>query len=266
MQEWKLYANVLGLPFWLVGIDAIRRLCGGPRGILGSLFLGSGGGQEADSATAEIAKTVRTEAQTAGDGLIAAATTTADTLTGSGTDITAAMIAHTTAEPSLTTGGILWFPDLTVADPWHVLPLALSAIFIVNLWPKTVAGRQAVFNMDSGDPSDSDLKPNPNRSARTRLGLHRGLFITSFLIGPITMDFPAALHLYWISSSALSWGTQKMLDRLYPVKGNAVKLCKGIELPVIRPKRDAVVQVSGGGKAVKGMSSKGKSNASPRVR
>lgn len=28
--------------------------------------------------------------------------------------------------PSLQTGGLLWFPDLTAADPFYILPLAVT--------------------------------------------------------------------------------------------------------------------------------------------
>lgn len=240
LQDWKLYANTLGIPFWLVGIDAIRRLCGGPTGILGHLFLGSG--QANTTAAAAAVTEGRAIEKGADDVAMPSSMGTSENPAGlvpavepsSGSDI-ADTIVHAAADPSLTTGGVLWFPDLTVADPWHVLPLALSAILVANVWPKTAAGRQAVFNM-AGGPTESNTRLD--LGMRGRLGLHRGLFVVSLLVGPLTMNLPAALHLYWISSSTLSWATQKMLARMYPVGGNSIQPCKGIELPVIRPKRD----------------------------
>lgn len=263
LQDRKLYANVLGLPFWLIGIDAIRRLCGGPTGILGRWALDSG---DASPAAAETA--AKTEAASAGDVAETATTSCPDTSgipagslpmadPSSGGGGVAEALANAAAEPSLITGGILWFPDLTAPDPWHVLPLALSAILVLNLWPKSAAARRYVFNLDTAGGSGSSAPfsassaaasgPSPavlTRGARGRLVLHRGLFVVSLVIGPATMSLPAALHLYWITSSVASWATAKALTRLYPVGGKFVEPCKGINLPVIRP-RKAEAQVGG---------------------
>ncbi|RYP12133.1 hypothetical protein DL767_011469 [Monosporascus sp. MG133] len=252
LQEWKLYGNLLGLPFWLVGIDAIRRLCGGPRGLLGRWVFGPGEAEASTmaTATAEAAKGGAAAADTAipssGTSSIPAGSVPATDLSSS-TDGVAEAISHVAAEPSLTTGGCLWFPDLTVADPWHVLPLVLSGILVLNLWPRSAAGRRQLLNMGNTaapggqEPATSDN--NLTSGARFRAGLHRGLMLVSLMMGPLTMDLPAALHLYWISSSAVSWATGNVLRRLYPVGGNAVEPCKGIELPVIRGKRDEAAEV-----------------------
>lgn len=265
LQDWKLYTNVLGLPFWLIGIDAVRRLCGGPAGILGRLFLGAGSDQTDTAVTAAVG------AQAAGEGgannlAMPSGTGASDTpadLMQAGAPLPGSdmldTVAHTVAESSLTTGGALWFPDLTVPDPWHVLPLTLSAVLVLNLWPKTVAQRQAIFNLDvdgGNGPSTvtsprAGTAPMPTLGIKGRLSLQRGLLVVSFLVGPLTMNLPAALHLYWITSSAVSLVTAKLLTRLYPVGGNAVEACKGIELPVIRPKRDTVQA----NKTTKGVSS-----------
>ncbi|RYP69045.1 hypothetical protein DL770_008323 [Monosporascus sp. CRB-9-2] len=252
LQEWKLYGNLLGLPFWLGGIDAIRRLCGGPRGLLGRWVFGPGEAEASTMATAttEAAKGGAAAADAAipssGTSSIPAGSVPAADLPSS-TDGVAQAISHAAAEPSLTTGGCLWFPDLTVADPWHILPLALSGILVLNLWPRSAAGRRSLLNMGSTaapsgqEPATSDN--NLTTGARFRAGLHRGLMLVSLMMGPLTMDLPAALHLYWISSSAVSWATGNVLRRLYPVGGNAVEPCKGIELPVIRGKRDEAAEV-----------------------
>ncbi|KAK7755624.1 hypothetical protein SLS62_002233 [Diatrype stigma] len=251
LQDWKLYTNVLGLPFWLIGIDAVRRLCGGPAGILGRLFLGAGADQTDAAATPAVgAKPAEggadNTAMLSGTG---ASGTPAD-LVPPGAPLPGGdmldTVAHTVAESSLATGGVLWFPDLTVPDPWHVLPLTLSAVLVLNLWPKTVAQRQAVFNIDGGGGPPAAASPRagtaPMRTLgmKGRLSLQRGLLVVSFLVGPLTMNLPAALHMYWITSSAVSFATAKVLTRLYPVGGNAVEACKGIELPVVRPKRDTL--------------------------
>ena len=35
--------------------------------------------------------------------------------------------------PSLTVGGALWFTDLTIADPYYLLPITASAIFLLTV-------------------------------------------------------------------------------------------------------------------------------------
>ena len=209
LQDWKMFVNVLGLPFWLLGIDSVRRLCGGPRGILGRWIFGAGG---ADASAA-----VPSETEGLADSII-----------------------QTAVEPSLTTGGTLWFPDLTVADPWHILPFALSAILVANLWPSTDAGRRALLNLGPRSQQSSAADPAKLRtSARVALRLQRSMLPVPLLIGPLTMDLPAALHLYWIASASASWATTKILKRVCPSSGNAIAPCKGSELFVIRPKRSA---------------------------
>lgn len=45
--------------------------------------------------------------------------------------------------PSLTVGGALWFTDLTIADPYYLLPIAASAIFLLTVELGAVDGMQA---------------------------------------------------------------------------------------------------------------------------
>ena len=35
--------------------------------------------------------------------------------------------------PSMTVGGALWFTDLTVADPYYLLPIAASGVFLLTV-------------------------------------------------------------------------------------------------------------------------------------
>ena len=35
--------------------------------------------------------------------------------------------------PSMTVGGALWFTDLTVADPYYLLPITSSALFLLTV-------------------------------------------------------------------------------------------------------------------------------------
>lgn len=44
--------------------------------------------------------------------------------------------------PSLQTGGLLWFPDLTVADPFYILPLAVTGTMFLTLEVCHLSSRQ----------------------------------------------------------------------------------------------------------------------------
>ena len=242
LRDWKLFTNVLGLPFWLLGIDAVRRLCGGPRGILGRLVFGADDAQKSASGS-EKGELAETAMSTSGTSSIPSGSLPGPDLSPAADVVDT--IAQTAAEPSMATGGILWFPDLTVADPWHVLPFALSAILVANLLPSTNAGRRALFNLGPKPSSPgSDASSDAGKSAmqtsmgaRIALRFQRAMVPVSLLIGPLTMDLPAALHLYWITSASAGWATKKILTRVYPLGGNAVPACTGAELFVIKPKR-----------------------------
>lgn len=51
--------------------------------------------------------------------------------------------------PSLQTGGALWFTDLTLADPYYILPLAVTgtmfAILEVSVTTQTATGLTALL-------------------------------------------------------------------------------------------------------------------------
>ncbi|KAI2779237.1 hypothetical protein F4815DRAFT_198810 [Daldinia loculata] len=209
LQDWKLYSSVLGLPFWLIGIESVRRICGGPRGIIGQLFLG------------------RTED-------VAASNTQGNVEIPVDPSVTATTAEHVKNLPdlSITLEGCLWFPDLSAPDPYHILPFALSALLVWNMLPKSKAGLQQLAGLNSGDKVVVET-PAMMRQRRLR----RVLIVLSALIGPMTADLPAALHLYWLSTSATHTVTSKALSKFMPIDTNIVQRCVGYEADVIRPKR-----------------------------
>ncbi|KAL1837414.1 hypothetical protein VTJ49DRAFT_3806 [Mycothermus thermophilus] len=169
VQTWKDWVPSLAVfPVWLVGIEGVRRMCGGPRGWLGALIFGAGGGDGG-----------------AASGLYV-------------------------ADPSLTTGGCLWFTDLTAADPYHVLPFALSAILVLNVVPRTRQMWEVLLATKKGT--------GPLLSSTDwRVRLQRGLLIVALAVGPVTMDLPAALHLYWIASATFTWVQTNLIWRAMPL-------------------------------------------------
>ncbi|KAH6621431.1 hypothetical protein B0J18DRAFT_480991 [Chaetomium sp. MPI-SDFR-AT-0129] len=258
--------RVAAVPFWLVGIEWIRRICGGPRGVVGTFLFGRGEGVE----------TVVTEAFTGG-GSGGSGTTGTGTGTGemmlSGTgpaggnevmattaggwvddavaaastsaaDIQQAVAASSSssgyaADPTLMTGGCLWFPDLTAADPLHILPLALSVVFVLNIMPNTMSGIRLLFGArDPQNPGTSDaavLDP----AMKWRLRLQRSLLMVGIAVGPLTMDLPCALHLYWITSSLSGNLQAQVISTLMPLP-KTVPPAKMQEPIFISPTRESV--------------------------
>lgn len=84
--------------------------------------------------------------------------------------------------PSLQTGGVLWFPDLTAADPFYILPLAVTGTM--------------VFILELGAESGID---NPNLRAMKTV-----FRIMPFIILPLTINFPTAVFTYWMTSNCFS--------------------------------------------------------------
>lgn len=107
-----------------------------------------------------------------------------------------------TKELSFATEGALWFPDLLVPDPMLLLPFMLSATMLGNLYHTTgnnlTAGRRRMVN---------------------------ALKFMALCIGPITLQFPSAILVYWISSSSFAMMQAAVLERLMPVKPPVVP-CK----------------------------------------
>ncbi|KAI1084527.1 hypothetical protein F5B20DRAFT_209944 [Whalleya microplaca] len=233
LQGWKLYSSLLGVPFWILGIDSVRRLCGGPKGLLGAFLTGS-----ADDAAAS--------AEVGGGDAAASASSQGPVAVAAGGDVSAVDSAASAvterisqlADPSIATGGCLWFPDLSVPDPYHILPFALSAMMVSSMLLKPGSGAWAL----GPGPDDKDKEKVTTRSSRITTGFRRGGLLVAGLIGPLTIDLPAAIHLYWLTSTAANLVTYKVLDRLVPLEKKTYERCKGHELPVIRPKRpeDAV--------------------------
>ncbi|KAI6647341.1 hypothetical protein LOD99_12337 [Oopsacas minuta] len=79
---------------------------------------------------------------------------------------------------SLATGGILWFPNLLIPDPFFILPLSTSITMFISMQVSEMRNAMA-----------------------TNALLKYGIVGMSLLIFPITMKFPAALTLYWFTSN-----------------------------------------------------------------
>ncbi|KAK0639411.1 membrane insertase OXA1/ALB3/YidC, partial [Cercophora newfieldiana] len=212
VQEFKTYTPLAIFPVWLIGIESLRRLCGGPRGLIGTLVFGPD--DKTTSATGEAA---------------AASSNPADAV--SVTDI-AQDIVPPGADPSLATGGCLWFPDLMAADPLHILPFAISAVLMLNILPasqRSLAGMRRLFVSDTNQSGVVETQ--------TSTRLTRAFLIMALAIGPVTMDLPAALHLYWLSSSTITFIQSEILEKRMPLPKFEMKPCSRQDSVYLRPYR-----------------------------
>lgn len=99
-------------------------------------------------------------------------------------------------DPSLATEGALWFPNLLVADPMLVLPFVLSATILLNIF----GGRRNVA------------------LGKWQTRLRRNLGILGLAIGPIMINVPSALLIYWIGSSMSAYLQAVLLEKFMPIK------------------------------------------------
>lgn len=101
-------------------------------------------------------------------------------------------------EPSLAHEGMLWFPDLLAADPTGVLPYIVSGLMFTNVY------------LTKNTPNEHGTLPTASSLIR------RTLLCVSLAIGPMCQQLPAALMLYWASSTSSVMLWNKWLDWKYP--------------------------------------------------
>jgi inner membrane protein COX18 len=174
-QQWKNFVPaVVQIPIFLTVMESVRRMCGTGQGWLGMML---GSAKDAESASGTMIT---------GDGLLSSL----DTLVP--------------VDTSLATEGALWFPNLLMADPHLVLPFALSATILLNIF----GGRKS--NVGLG---------------KWQIRFRRNLGLLGLAIGPIMINVPSALLVYWIGSSMSAYLQAVLLDKFMPIK-KPVEPCK----------------------------------------
>lgn len=114
-------------------------------------------------------------------------------------------------DSTLQTEGILWFTDLTIADPYSILPIVLGTVALTNVeWNFRTFGIQNFGVRRSKRITAFDSMMNLSR------------FGVVFLMA-IATQAPAGLVLYWISSNAFSLVQNILLDFWIPLKYNALE-------------------------------------------
>ncbi|KAM3590608.1 uncharacterized protein V6R79_012529 [Siganus canaliculatus] len=121
--------------------------------------------------------------------------------------------------PSMQTGGLLWFPDLTAADPFYILPLAVTGTMF--------------FILELGAESGID---NPNLRAMKTV-----FRIMPLVILPLTINFPTAVFTYWFTSNCFSLGQVALLR--HPLIRDKLKIPERIQHPASAlPPNDGFIQ------------------------
>ena len=105
--------------------------------------------------------------------------------------------------PSMQEGGIMWFTDLTAADPYYALPIACSAMMLGTI--------------ELGGETGTPMQPGVKMA-------FRGLSVAMI---PMTCHMPQAVFCYWITSNAFS------VVQIAALKQPGVRNLVG--LPVVSP-------------------------------
>ncbi|KAF2142559.1 uncharacterized protein K452DRAFT_286984 [Aplosporella prunicola CBS 121167] len=184
-QLWKRMLPLTSLPIFLTLAETIRRMAGSGKGFLGMLLEWIWGPETGQTETA------------------AAAAPGTDAVVDAGTSLVQQVAQSPWLEPSLATEGALWFPNLMAADPTMALPALVSGATLFTLWHSSKRIGPA-----------SQAVPKKGRSETLRKVLMSG----SLAIFPLTLKVPAAIMIYWFSSTVLAFAGNVLLDKMYPLK------------------------------------------------
>lgn len=220
----SIVGGLATLPIFLSNLEVIRRLCGGPPGFMGLLttaFRSEEPPTDATTVTTSVDAT-STSAAPGTDLVQTAASTSTD------------FISTISMNPTFATEGCLWFPDLLQPDPLHILPFAVSAILIAHIIPDTLAARRELAGLS---PVAGDKRAILMNQTKKRRAFQRTMLILACCVGPVTMNMPAALHLYWMASAGSSLALTKGLKWAFPVPKNTISPCQGMDIPLLQPKR-----------------------------
>ncbi|KAJ0169078.1 hypothetical protein CTA2_5 [Colletotrichum tanaceti] len=212
-QDWKAWAPLLGIPFWFLMSETLRRLCGAHGGWLSLLSGNSRNKARGTTVPAtDAGASVSEQASTALSSPVEAVSNGLQSLSS-------------TAEAGMANGGMLWFTDLTVADPTMVLPGMLMLTMGYAVFPKQNDMRQLVFDF-GGYPAYA----TPGLIWRVRL--QRALLVSALLVPTFCARLPAGVFVYWISSMVFGQVSSRVVDNMLP-RPDPIKPCRKVERFVI---------------------------------
>lgn len=207
--------TLIQIPIFFTMAEVTRKMCGARDGLLALTTSSLKGIQEKFKPGTDATTDATTAIETAGasDALyvpdaLSVASTLNKTTPVANVDELAAVATSPYFEPSLATEGMLWFPDLILPDPF--LPFIVSGLMFSNIY--------FTKNTVTND------KNWPNAIRRSLLGV-------SLLIGPLCQNMPAALMLYWASSTSSVMLWNAWLDWRYPAPRDFTACKRPLQLP-----------------------------------
>jgi len=116
--------------------------------------------------------------------------------------------------PSMESGGLLWFENMTLMDPFYILPFATSCSLYLQFRVGADGNRMAT------------------------MGPMGRVMMTLFPFGlfPISLNFPSAITFYWFTTNVISIGQALVL------RVPAVRTALGIPQMIKWEKKDATLQ------------------------
>lgn len=209
--------TLLQLPIFLGMAETIRQKCGARDGLLGlatspyergtSLFRTEHAAGESDIDS--VPKL---------DDLAVASSSGPEELTASfASNIGEHAVTHSQwFEPSLANEGFLWFQDLLLPDPTGTLPFIVSGLMFCNIYfTKNTVGHDANWSSV----------------------IHRSLLVVTLFVGPLCQDLPAALLLYWASSTSSIIVWNWWLDWRYPALSGHTACKRPLLMPPITTRK-----------------------------
>ncbi|KAL8746636.1 MAG: hypothetical protein Q9184_007720 [Pyrenodesmia sp. 2 TL-2023] len=207
-QLWKSFLGYLQIPVWLTLIETIRRMCGNREGLLGmiqSMFFGSNQVATVPSEQESKAEVALSEPISSIDDLQVASPDGLDVLESispDGLDVLESIGKDPLIplESSLATEGALWFHNLLLPDPHLALSFILSGSLLANIFYQERRAKKRGWE--------------PSAMQR---GFGNFFKIAALAVGPLTLSFPSAIHLYLISSSVSGLANTVLLNHYLPI-------------------------------------------------
>lgn len=104
-------------------------------------------------------------------------------------------------DPSLTTGGCLWFQDLAAPDPYYIIPTLMGSMLIYSNFPKTMDEVRELF-----DPKNINMQ----------IRMKRAVMVATPIIVYLIRDSPAGALLFWLTSIVFSRTLARHTTRFFP--------------------------------------------------
>lgn len=155
---------------------------------------------------------------------------------------TLSLHSHGEVHDALSTGGCLWFSDLTVPDELWALPMLHVAVVLINL--ELGLGSIAPPPPTQGASTDAaNTVPSPGDGIRRVVGaLHAGLNMTMLTVFPLISELPQGVFVVWLSTSTSSLAYQLLVKPYFSRSSSSTVTGHG-SLP--SPKATASLQGSG---------------------